>query len=350
MNSGARVAMALVLTGSLLSFDACDVNKGSNVSASASSLPLQTICLGRYVAAIPLELGLRGDVELVYGLDKNFRTVKVEVLRSDGDVATFESAVAAQLAELTRSFDADTPSKNMLAKQHRVNKDTVLVLEHREPTMLGYYRVLVIARIGGAIALFKADVFKQNKPEEVESGVLAVAERTRYMSDPQQQGKGTCIGPLIIDAGQDGERFNVGAKGVAHADLSLSFSINSMLTETDGGLLKRVGNKAGVLTKLGAMSSMVRRGSTNLAGRRAEELVDEDSEEGKAVRLFVAETLLTAPSTLSEPRVHVEMSLGGRIKAGENKSEYVNPSLSKAESLAVWDAIIKSIRLRPGSV
>lgn len=339
------------LAAALLILGACDVNKGSNVTASAAPLQMQTICLGRYVVEIPEELDLRGDVELVYGLDKNFKTVTVEVLRrSGGDAAAFDSAVAAQIAELTRNFDADTPSKNMLARQQRINKDTALVVGHREPTMTGYYRVLVIARVGEAIALFKSDVFKQDKPEQVESKVLAVVEHTRYATDGPHQGKGTCIGPLLIDAGQDGERFNVGANGTAHADLSLSFSINSMLAETDGGLLKRVDSKAGVLAKLGASGSTLRRGSITLANRSAEELVDEDKEEGKAVRLFVAETLLTAPSTLAGPRVHVEMSLGGRIKAGENKVVFVDPSLGKAESLAVWDDIVRSIRLRPDSV
>ena len=342
--------MKFFVASALLALGACDVNKGNDVTASASSLPLRTICLGRYVIDVPVEIELRGDVELVYGLDKNFKTVRVEVLRSAGAAATFESEVAAQLAELTRDYDAATPSKNMLARQQRIDKDTVLVLGHQEPTMMGYYRVLVIARIGESIALFRADVFKQNKPEDIESRVLAVAGHTRYVPEARPQGKGTCIGPLIIDAGQDGERFNVGAKGTAHADLSLSFSINSMLAETDGGLFKRVDDKASVLTKLGAGGSTLRRGTITMAGRRAEELVDEYKEEGKAVRLFVAETLLMAPSTLSEPRVHIEMSIGGRIKAGENKAVFVDPSLGKAESMAVWDAVVRSVRLRPGSV
>ena len=350
MNAGARAAMKFFVVAALLSLCACDANKGTDMTASAAPLPLRTICLGRFLVDVPAEIDLRGDVELVYGLDKNFKTVRAELLRSAGAEATFETDVAALLAELTRDYDADTPSKNMLARQQRIDKDTVLVLGHREPTMMGYYRVFVIARIGEAVALFRADVFKQNTPEEVESRVLAVAARTRYVADGGDRGKGTCIGPLVIDAGQDGERFSLGAKGKTHPDLSVTFSINSMLAETDGGLLRRVDSKAGVLARLGAGGSTLRRGRITLAGRPAEELIDEDKEEGKAVRLFVAETLLAAPSTLSEPRVHIEMGLGGRIKDSENKALHVDPGLDKAESMAIWDAIVRSVQLRPESV
>lgn len=334
----------------LLGFVACDASEAAGATVPNGSLPLQAICLGRYFVDIPAEASLRGEVELYFGLDRNSRRVKVEVLKRHGDLGSFDSAVAAQISDLVRNFDADTPSKNMLANQRRINAETVLVLEHREPTMMGYYRVLVIAKIGDAIALFKADVFKQDKPDNIESKVLAVAAQTRYGVDWRHEGKGTCIGPLIIDAGQDGEKFDVGARGKVHADLSLSLSFNSLLAETDGGLLKRVDSKAGVLAKLGAAGSTVRRGGVDIAGRRAEELVDEDKEEGKKIRLFVAETSMTSASTLSEPRVHVEMSLGGRIKAAENQSVYVDPSLGREESLAVWDAILRSIRLRPGSL
>lgn len=350
MSARAAFAIETDVVWLFLSLVACDVDKGRDVNASPGSLPLQTVCLGRYFVDIPAEIRLRGDVELYFGLDKSFRTVKAEVLRTDGGIAAFDAAVATQLAKLTSSFDADTPSKNMLANQQSLDKDTVLLLEHLEPTMSGYYRVLVISRIGNAVALFESDVFKQDKPEEIESRVLAVARQTRYAADLQHEGKGTCIGPLIIDAGQDGERFSIGARGTTHVDLSLSFSINSLLTETDGGLLKRIDDKAGALAKLGGAISRLRRGNVDIARRRAEELVEEDQEEGKTVRLFVAETVLTHPSTLSEPRLRIEMSLGGQISAHENKSVHVGPSLEKEDSLALWDSLIKSFRIRPGSV
>ena len=274
------VALLLTLAG-------CDGwTKGETVTDPVGMPALHTVCLGRHLVDLPEELGLRGDVDLYYGLGKDFKTVKVRVLQVKGE----------------------------------------------------------------ATGLSSASVFKKDKPEDIEAKMLAVAQSTSYATDPLQKSKGTCIGPLVIDAGQDGERFSLGTRGTKHTDLTLEITINSMLAETDGGLLKRVDSKAGVLAKLGGMASTLRRGKVSIAGRPAEELIDEIKEEDKTVRLFVAETLLTKPSTFAEPRIHIEMSQGGQIQTGPNESAYIDPSISKKDSLAMWDAIIKSIRLRPGSV
>lgn len=327
----------------------CNDSPEGNVLTSAARPDLRrTVCFGRHLINLPEELQLDGEVDLIYGLDKNFKVVRAAVLHAQGSQRTFESLIDLKVSELTAAYDADTPNKNMLAKTRRIDKDTALIVGHKEPTMMGYYQVLVISRIGGAVGVFTEDVFSRDRLEDIESNVLNVAQHTRYMPDTQQ-GKGTCVGPFVIDAGQDGERFAWGTRSAEHTDLTLEITVNSLLAETDGGLLKRVQGKAGVLTALGSSGSTLRSGKVSIAGRVAEELVDEEQAEGKTMRVFVAETLLTKPSTMAEPRIHIEMSLGGQVKSGANQSALVDPSIARKESLALWDAIVKSIRLRLGS-
>ena len=315
-----------------------------------SPLALKEICLGRQLISIPAELSLGGDVTLIYGLDKSFTSVQVEVLNEKGGDAALKAAVASTSAELTARFDAKTPSKNRLAAEERIDDNTVYVLEHSEPTMRGYYRVVVLARVGEAAARFSSDVYPRDKPEDIRSRVLRVVARTRFAGSASVEGPGTCLGPLVIDAGQDGERFSVGGRGTTHPEMSLSISINSLLAESDGSLLERVDRKAGVLAQLGVTGRPMRRGKVLIADRAAEELVDEEEAKGKVVRLFVAETVLTEPSTFARPRLHIEMEFGGSPKNGDKPSAHINPSLGPDDSLAVWDAMIRSIRLRPGSV
>jgi len=62
--------------------------------------------------------------------------------------------------------------------------------------------------------------------------------------------------------------------------------------------------------------------------------------------LLTAEALLRKPATFIEPSFAISMTMGGQLLSGE----YVDASLSEQEAVAMWDAIIKSIRVRPGAV
>jgi len=310
--------------------------------------PLHTVCVGRYLVDLPDELQLRGDLELYYGLDKEFKTMKVEVLRAKGSVPSFKTIVAERAAALAKEANDDVPSKNMLNSQRAVDEDTVLIRANTEVSDQGYFKALVIFQKGDAIGLVTADILKGDTPEVVEAKALAIAQRIGFVADPLgEAGKGTCIGPLRVDAQQDGEVLILGTRGTSHQDMSMRLTINSMIAKSDGGLLKRVAEKAGMLEKLGVLTTTLRRGKVVIAGRPGEELLDAGAERGKAVRVFAAETVLNKPSTFAEPLLHLSLNTGGQLPVS---AEYVDASLSEKENLALWDAIIKSIRLRPGAV
>ena len=71
----------------------------------------------------------------------------------------------------------------------------------------------------------------------------------------------------------------------------------------------------------------------------------EGKDHDRIVRGFNAETLLAKPATFSTPSLAIEMRMGGQVGY-----EYRDASLSQEAALALWDAIVKSIRLRPGAV
>lgn len=120
--------------------------------------------------------------------------------------------------------------------------------------------------------------------------------------------------------------------------------MNSLTEKGDGGLLKRVSGKAALLRALDFSSSTLRKGKRQIAGRPGEELLDSGKQEGKVQRYFVVETLVTEPSSLNRPIIAISMSVGGRQDKRNNA--YLDPSLTEKESLAWWDAIVGSIRLR----
>ncbi len=148
----------------------------------------------------------------------------------------------------------------------------------------------------------------------------------------------------MIDGGQDGEVFTVSMCSSRHPDVRLNIMVNSTIVEDDGGLLKRVDGKASLLASLGVTSHTLRRGKVSLSQRPAEKLIDSAKDNGKAIRQFDIETTLATPSSIAAPQIHVNMAMGGQVPDGE----YVDASLPEGDRLALWDAIVKSVRVRPG--
>lgn len=181
-------------------------------------------------------------------------------------------------------------------------------------------------------------------PEYVESRLVRLAQSTRYSASPEQAGQGSCLGTAVIDGKQDGEVYSLYFKSEKHPDVKINIDMNSLTEKGDGGLLARVSGKAGLLRALDFSSSTLRKGKRQIAGRAGEELLDAGKEGGKVQRYFVAETLVTEPSNMNRPIIAINLSAGG----GEDKStgDYLDPSLSEKETLAWWDAIVSSIRLR----
>ena len=309
---------------------------------------MRTHCVGRYLIDLPadFEQMLASDVELTYGLDKNFRTVNVKVLRAAGPQPSFDSIVTKRASQLAAEYHFEAPSKSMLAFQQRLSDHIALVRSYESPRMLDSYRSEYFVQHGAAVAVFTDRVFTDEPTEPIEAKILKVVERTSFVPSPDKVGRGACLGPLLIDAGQDGERFMLAFRSKSVPDVLIEVDMNSMLAKSDGGLLKRWDSKAGMLNKLDFHSTTLRRGKVAVGGMPGEELLNKGKEQGHVVRSFTAEALQTKPATFATPSLAISMNMGGQLES----SDYVDASWSDDGAMAIWDAIIKSIRLRPGAV
>lgn len=347
-----RLALLLLACFAVLGLSACDPNRqGHDMKTTATTLPLpsmRTHCIGRLLIDLPedFEHSPLSEVELVYGLDENWRKVKVTVPRIDESQPTLQALKAKQVAELTARYEADTPTKNMLALTRAVDSETELVRAHRES--LSSFDVHVFRQIASAVGLFESASYKKDKPEDIETRLLSIAQSTRYVADPSTAGKGTCLGPLLIDAGQDGEWFMLSFHSPKDPVLHIGVNMNSLRAEAeDGGLIARTDRRTTeFLRPMGIKLDFIRRGKVLLAGGPGEEQAFRYEENGVKYLSFAAEVLQSSPATFAVPVINVEMKLGGQLLSGE----YRGASMSEKDALALWDAIIKSIRPRPGAV
>lgn len=309
---------------------------------------MRTHCIGRYLIDLPEEYAMTSGSELTlyYGLGKDFERVFVQAPRQRGEQPELEKLVRKASSEFESQHHSETPARNRLALVKELDKNSTLIQAYKGANLLEYSRFQLYSRRGEAIVRLEGFNYPDTRrtPEYVENQLIRVAQNTRFAASPEQAGQGTCLGTAVIDAKQDGEVFMLVFKSQNHPDAIINIDMNSLTESGDGGLLHRVDSKAGLLRMLDFSSSTLRRGKRQIAGRAGEELLDSGKQDGKVERYFVAETLVTERSKMNRPVIAVSMSVGGL--QDKKNGDYLDPSLSEKESLAWWDAIVGSIRMR----
>jgi Tle cognate immunity protein 4 C-terminal domain len=342
------VVLIAALVGAIGLFGLENDSRGGNLDKSVGLPDMRTHCVGRFLIDLPsaLEKTSGGDVELIYGLDRNFRKVQVIEPVVGGSSSSFNGLIAGRVAELLKQTHFSSSSGNMLALRSTVRENVVLIRAYANADMTDAFKSELFAAVQAATAVVSTKVYSNDKPEDREASLLKVLEGTSYMATPDRAGKGTCLGSLLIDAKQDGEVFKLTFRSKTLKDVVVAVSMNSLVEKSDGGLLQRWDSKAGMLSKLNFSSSTLRRGKVTIAGRPGEELLSKGKEQGHVVRGFTAEVLRPKAATFGEPSFSIDMNMGGQV----DSADYVDATWSDKEALAIWDAILKSIRPRPGAL
>ncbi len=343
------ISLKSLLTASLLVIVASLSHAGTGLFMKNSlQLPtMRTHCIGRYLIDLPEEYELTpgSELTLYYGLDKDFESVRVMLPRQKGNQPQFMQLLNKEVGALKSGHHFKSANKNMLASVQEIDKQMALVQSYSSSRQMESLRLHLYTEKEGAIVRLEDFKYSQDPrtAEHVENQLIRIAQNTRFAPTPEKAGPGTCLGTAVIDAKQDGEVFILAFKSERHPDAIISIDMSSLPEKGDGGLLQRVAGKAGLLRMLDFSSTTLRKGKRQIAGRAGEELLDAGKEGGKVQRHFVAETLVTEPSSMNRPVIAISLSMGG-LK--DKNTDYLDPSLSEKESLAWWDAIVGSIRAR----
>lgn len=309
---------------------------------------MRTHCIGRYLIDLPEEYVMTpgSELTLYYGLGKDFEKVQVTAPQQRGELPAFNNLVRKASNEFQSQHHFETPTKNRLAMVKELDRNSTLIQAYKNSMSLESFVLYLYAQRGEAIVRLERSKYSRDSRtlEYVENQLVNVAKNTRFAASHEQAGTASCLGTAVIDAKQDGEVYSLTFKSEKHPDVLFSIDMNSLPEKGDGGLLHRVDGKAGLLRALDFSSSTLRRGKRQIAGRAGEELLDAGKGRGKVQRHFVAETLVTEPSKINRPVFAISMSIGGQQVKDSN--DYLDPSLNEKESLAWWDAVVGSIRLR----
>jgi hypothetical protein len=315
---------------------------------------MKPVCMGRFVMNVPQDMVLGGDVTLYYGLDKNFKTVDVQIESLD---ATLES-MRSQMNATAREIEADKnweSKKSMLLDYRLVNDHMIYLRKYRgmENATSSSHELHLL--FGQTQLVLKADSFEGLDPdpdfpiepvEQVQARLFKIASQIRTVDDHEKAGPGFCLGPVVIDSDNDEELASVYWMTSEYPDLFISIYSKALTPEgTDKPLLER----ASKIPPNYDFSALRKRDIT-IAGMTGQEWLGRTTDQYDNLMLyFRAESMRPNPA-LVRPAMAIELETGGQLTRGQDAGKYVASSLTPREAMALWDAIVSSIRVRPDAV
>ncbi len=144
-----------------------------------------------------------------------------------------------------------------------------------------------------------------------------------------------------------GERVSWGWELDGHPDVYFGVSMSTNGGKVDPGILDR---ETDILKELGQYVSdirNIRKQRLLVNGMKAQEWSRLDiGSEGDGKKLYEFQIDIPGlPNNNAAPFISISLTVGGHGEKG-----YISPSLTEGEALALWDAVIKTLRLRPGAV
>ena len=334
---------------------------------------MRTWALGRGLIDLPANWTGGGDVKLYYGLGADHSSVEVLIL---GERVTQERFDAA-LNERSRRISAVKNYKNsdvpMLVSAKFVSPRETLLQYYKQATRRQTFVHESHLLIDDVYVMLRAQSY-EGDTDSVEAQLLKLSKEI-FKVTPETAGAGFALGPVVIRSHHDHEIASFYFRPPA-SDVSLNVYYNA-LSPDDGERLHVRTQKDGKIFLAGDYEQL-RMGQITLAGMQAEESLIGFSDDTHRQILFVSENYRDNPSR-ARPGMSIRLSAGGMkgepvdpnepedlvrwtLPQFANKGyelplwqqpaspEPVNPSLTDYEAMAVWDAILKSVRIRYGAV
>ena len=308
---------------------------------------MKTHAIGRHLLNLPEGFeGLVGNSAAFYfGQGKEARKFTVSLRARSASAGSLASLVRERIAALTAARH-ETLDRPMLVREQASAGGRVHLVRSYEDSQLGHVlRSELYCLAGAAIAHLEAQSYRV-APDAAEERLLAMASQINALESPLQAGPGFCIEPLLIAMKADQEIATLNFKSSNRADLLFTVDINALSANPAPSLLGRWDRDfAGVLGALSEAPKTIRRSKTILGDMAGEELLTRARIDGRLVLKFSAESTRAQPS-FAMPLLSLTLDTEP-VGASET---WPAPSWSEEEAVKVWDAVTRSLRLRPGAV
>ena len=334
---------------------------------------MRTWALGRGLIDLPANWTGGGDVKLYYGLGADHSSVEVLILGEGVTQQRFNAALQERARRIAAVKNYEMDDVSMLVSARGETRQSVMFQYYMRQTRRQTFVHELHLLVDDAYIMLRAESFKGNTAP-VEGRLLKLSKEI-FKVTPENAGAGFALGPIVIRSHHDQEIATFNFRPPA-SDVSLEVYVNALSPGESEPLLIRTKETTRIF--LADDYDNLRGGATSIASMRAEELLIGFSDDTHRQLLFLAENYRKARS-LSSPFMSFSLTAGGIKSRPKNPDvevdlvrwtlpefankgyelplwqqpdspDPVSPSLTDYEAMAVWDAILKSVRIRYGSV
>lgn len=337
-----------VILSALLLLGGCGLSSKEKITVNEMTTNMQAQCIGRHIIDVPQEF------ELMLGRDYSFMPASVHS-ESAAMIEPSIQGVGVTPKQFRTAVDARrnqlAAEENMLTKEPllrevtEIAENAVLIRAYDDGLARDSFRSELHLLVEDAYVVVKEESF-DNGYREAEQRILDFSKNIARIRSADSVQKGFCIGPVVLSGEYSFEQAGFTFRNKARPDVVISVDIH---TYAEGGpptLLQRINGPQSLLRIFSYSPKVLRQGKTSAAGMDAEEWLAVFEEEGdRQEHKFMLETMRPKPSA-TQPLLTLQMTTGQQGSDGE----WPTASLSDKEAMAVWDAIVKSIRVRPGAV
>jgi hypothetical protein len=303
----------------------------------------ETYCIGRVLFDVPADFHPTLPFFAIFRAknpDRKASTISVNVLADGVAAPIFAAAVAKRRNEILastrdkRNVLTDTITKGVGLTLFRVSRieDSYMSEIH-----LLKNNIYLTAEARSHSGLFN----------EAEKDLLAIVNDIQLANTITAAEPGFCLGLVAVQGEHAAESASVAFRSEKQLDIVITIGMDTYGRDDPVSLLQRVSPNS-LLERVDVRSKELRKGQLNVLGMNAQEWLGSvklGEDRDRKQFGFALETR-RANGGPASPRIHVELDSG---KQDQNGVEHPS-SLSDAEAIALWDSIIRSIRLRPSAL
>lgn len=295
----------------------------------------KTHAIGRHLVDVPR------DAKLIERWKFNDDPLEPLPIKSD---AHFKQIVAQREAEL-RMAQHKTKGAMLIERVDHAQGGVTLI-SWRRPTGVILYHFDAYFRGGSKAIKYYGELGPDRKQPVLENFEKLSSEWRELKPGEIPEGIGYVAGEMILaDKRLNKESWTLSIELVGKPDVSIelsSFVVGKV--DPEQTLRKRAGGIVAGMLGLGLGLSRLRNRERLVGPIWAEEILVAGTQDGKRGYGFKWEAP-GKPNSLAEPQLNLELEVGESAYTTNAQS-----FTSDEEALAIWDAIVDSIRLRPGAV
>ncbi|WP_139237539.1 T6SS immunity protein Tli4 family protein [Variovorax sp. OV329] len=337
-----------------------------------------THCIGRYLITLPsnfeLSTGGWGDIELYYGLDKDFERVYATVKPGHYTNEQFWDEVNKRRFAL-RDKTNDQTKGSMLLHGEQIDATSALLRRLSDELHALSIKSEVHVLVGSRYVTLEQESYSKDEnnisfrnadPAPAEARLKMIASKLLPYQNAERAKPGFCMQGVLFDVGQDDESASFRFRTKDMGDLVLNVSYHAVTGQPRLGPLERKQQGFARYAQIRSLAATLRERRTSLGGASAEEVLLKTTR-SPIHQFFYIERRDDQPRTLDRPYFGITLKTGMMyqvsIRPGQEPpptegNAYYHPqdhaivhpesdsSLSDEQALKLWDEVVASVRKR----